>query len=136
MTTPLDIPAILLVLATLFGTVNYWFIKLPHTIGLMIIALIASLSVVALDLVVPSLGISVIANDFLQNIDFNVTFMQGMLCFLLFAGSLHVDLDELLSSKWTILTLASVGVLLSTVVIGSGFWFVSDALARGRCQPG
>jgi len=128
MTTPLDIPAILLVLATLFGTVNYWFIKLPHTIGLMIIALIASLSVVALDLVVPSLGISVIANDFLQNIDFNVTFMQGMLCFLLFAGSLHVDLEELLSSKWTILTLASVGVLLSTVVIGSGFWFVSDAL--------
>ena len=48
MTTPPDIPAILLVLATLFGTVNYWFIKLPHTIGLMIIALIASLSVVAL----------------------------------------------------------------------------------------
>ena len=83
MTTPLDIPAILLVLATLFGTLNYWFIKLPHTIGLMVVALVASLSVVALDLIFPSLGMSSLAYKFLENIDFNVTLMQGMLSFLL-----------------------------------------------------
>ena len=128
MTTPLDIPAILLVLATLFGAINYWFIKLPHTIGLMIVALAASLSVVALDLIFPSLGMSAVVFRFLENIDFNVTLMQGMLSFLLFAGSLHVDLDQLLKNKWTILAFASIGVLLSSVVIGGGFWLISGAI--------
>ena len=128
MTSPLDIPAILLVLATLFGTLNYWFIKLPHTIGLMLVALVASLSVVALDLIFPSLEMSTLVYRFLENIDFNVTLMQGMLSFLLFAGSLHVDLDQLLKNKWTILAFASIGVVLSSVVIGGGFWLISGAI--------
>ena len=111
MTTPLDIPAILLILATIFGAINYKFVKLPHTIGLMIVALVASLSLIALDLTFPSLGMSILVNEFLGNIDFNVTLMQGMLSFLLFAGALHVDLDQLLENKWTILTFATYGVL-------------------------
>ena len=128
MTTPLDIPAILLILATIFGTINYKFIKLPHTIGLMIVALVASLSLIALDLIFPSLGMSILVNEFLGNIDFNVTLMQGMLSFLLFAGALHVDLDQLLENKWTILTFASIGVLVSSFVIGGGFWLISGAV--------
>ena len=128
MTTPLDIPAILLVIATIFGAINCKFVKLPHTIGLMIVALVASLSLIALDLIFPSLGMSILANEFLENIDFNVTFMQGMLSFLLFAGALHVDLDQLLENKWTILKFASFGVLVSSFVIGGGFWFISGAV--------
>ena len=128
MTTPLDIPAILLLLATIFGAINYKFIKLPHTIGLMIVALVASLSLIALDLIFPSLGMSILVNKFLENIDFNVTLMQGMLSFLLFAGALHVDLDQLLENKWTILTFASFGVLVSSFVIGGGFWLISGAV--------
>lgn len=128
MTTPLDIPAILLVLATIFGAINYKFVKLPHTIGLMIVALVASLSLIALDLTFPSLGMSILVNKFLGNIDFNVTLMQGMLSFLLFAGALHVDLDQLLENKWTILTFASIGVLVSSFVIGGGFWLISGAV--------
>ena len=128
MTTPLDIPAILLLLATIFGSINYKFIKLPHTIGLMIVALVASLSLIALDLIFPSLGMSILVNKFLENIDFNVTLMQGMLSFLLFAGALHVDLDQLLENKWTILTFASFGVLVSSFVIGGGFWLISGAV--------
>ena len=128
MTTPLDIPAILLILATIFGTINYKFVKLPHTIGLMIVALVASLSLIALDLTFPSLGMSILVNEFLGNIDFNVTLMQGMLSFLLFAGALHVDLDQLLENKWTILTFASIGVLVSSFVIGGGFWIISGAV--------
>ena len=128
MTTPLDIPAILLLLATIFGAINYKFIKLPHTIGLMIVALVASLSLIALDLTFPSLGMSILVNEFLGNIDFNVTLMQGMLSFLLFAGALHVDLDQLLENKWTILTFASIGVLVSSFVIGGGFWLISGAV--------
>lgn len=128
MTTPLDIPAILLILATIFGAINYKFVKLPHTIGLMMVALVASLSLVALDLTFPSLGMSILVNEFLGNIDFNVTLMQGMLSFLLFAGALHVDLDQLLENKWTILTFASIGVLVSSFVIGGGFWLISGAV--------
>ena len=128
MTTPLDIPAILLILATVFGAINYKFVKLPHTIGLMIVALVASLSLIALDLTFPSLGMSILVNEFLGNIDFNVTLMQGMLSFLLFAGALHVDLDQLLENKWTILAFASIGVLVSSFVIGGGFWLISGAV--------
>ena len=128
MTTPLDIPAILLLLATMFGAINYKFIKLPHTIGLMIVALMASLALIALDLIFPSLGMSLLVNKFLENIDFNVTLMQGMLSFLLFAGALHVDLDQLLENRWTILTFASFGVLVSSFVIGGGFWLISGAV--------
>ena len=128
MTTPLDIPAILLILATIFGAINYKFVKLPHTIGLMMVALVASLSLVALDLTFPSLGMSILVNEFLGNIDFNVTLMQGMLSFLLFAGALHVDLDQLLENKWTILAFASIGVLVSSFVIGGGFWLISGAV--------
>ncbi|ABB35643.1 cation:proton antiporter [Synechococcus sp. CC9605] len=128
MTKPLDIPAILLFLATMFGAINHKFVKLPHTIGLMIVALAASLSLIALDLIFPSLGMSVLVNKFLGNIDFNVTLMQGMLSFLLFAGALHVDLDQLLENKWTILAFASFGVLVSSFVIGGGFWLISGAV--------
>ena len=128
MTTPLDIPAILLILATIFGAINYKFVKLPHTIGLMIVALVASLSLIALDLTFPFLGMSILVNEFLGNIDFNVTLMQGMLSFLLFAGALHVDLDQLLENKWTILAFASIGVLVSSFVIGGGFWLISGAV--------
>ena len=128
MATPLDIPAILLTLATIFGAINYKFVKLPHTIGLMIVALVASLSLIALDLTFPSLGMSILVNEFLGNIDFNVTLMQGMLSFLLFAGALHVDLDQLLENKWTILAFASIGVLVSSFVIGGGFWLISGAV--------
>ena len=128
MTGLLDIPAILLGLAALFGALNYWFVKLPHTIGLVVIALVASLAVVALDLVVPTLGLSARVNGFLESLDFNVTLMQGMLSFLLFAGALHVDLGQLLSRKWTILVLASFGVVLSSLIIGGGFWLTATAL--------
>jgi len=124
----LDIPAILLGLAALFGALNYWFVKLPHTIGLVVIALVASLAAVGLDLVFPVLGLSTAANGFLESIDFDVTLMQGMLSFLLFAGALHVDLGQLLSRKWTILILASFGVMLSSFIIGGGFFLVATVL--------
>ncbi|MAR08152.1 MAG: sodium:proton antiporter [Cyanobium sp. NAT70] len=124
----LDIPAILLFLAALFGSLNYWFINLPRTIGLMVIALVTSLGLVGLDFIYPALGLSASVNDFLAGFDFNVTLTQGMLSFLLFAGALHVDLGQLLSRKWTILILASFGVLISSIIIGGGFWLTAIAL--------
>jgi len=113
----LNIFAILLTLSAAFAYINHRFIGLPTTIGVMLIALLASILVS----VAGGLGFASIeqqAAEFLGSIDFNVTLMNGMLSFLLFAGALHVNLDDLAKLKWTILSLATVGVCISTVVVG------------------
>jgi len=113
----LNIFAILLTLSAAFAYINHRFIGLPTTIGVMLIALLASILVS----VAGGLGFVSVeqqAAEFLGSIDFNVTLMNGMLSFLLFAGALHVNLDDLAKLKWTILSLATVGVCISTVVVG------------------
>jgi CPA1 family monovalent cation:H+ antiporter len=119
--TPLDVAAILIVLAAVFGYVNYRIIGLPHTMGLTVMGAVASIAVVALDAALPGLGLGHGVRVFFAGIDFRTALMDGMLAFLLFAGALHVDLSLILRRKWTILSLATIGVLISTVMIGFGF---------------
>lgn len=108
---------ILICLAALFSYVNHRLLKLPMTIGLMAVALVFSL----LLLVLGKLGFAAEANAqrFIGAIDFNEALMHGMLGFLLFAGALHVKLDELWDLKWVIGTLAFVGTILSTLMTGT-----------------
>ena len=121
----LDIPAILLTLAVVFGLINHWFVRLPRTIGLVLIAMLSALAYMAIDSVLPALGLVDRVQNLLEVIDLNKTLMEGMLSFLLFAGALHVNLNDLLSRKWLIGTLASLGVVLSTLLNGLGFWGLS-----------
>ena len=114
----LDLSALFLTLASIFGYINHIWIKLPHTIGILVITLLFSLSVIAIDLMVPSLNLGGIVSGIKYNINFSDTLMTGLLSFLLFAGALHVDLEYLAKQKWTIGTMASVGVILSTLIIG------------------
>ncbi|MCP9468940.1 MAG: sodium:proton antiporter [Nitrospira sp.] len=107
---------ILICLAALFGYVNHRLLKLPMTIGLMAVALVFSLSLLALGKL--GLGVGTEAQRLIGAVDFNETLMHGMLGFLLFAGALHVKLEELLDLKWVIGTLATVGTLLSSAIIG------------------
>ncbi len=116
--------AVLLGLAALFGYLNHRLLKLPATIGLVIIALAASLGVLAIDAVSPNWHFGDALRGLMDDIDFNAVLMQGMLSFLLFAGALHVDLEELTKKKWSILAMASLGVVLSTLMIGYAMWFV------------
>jgi CPA1 family monovalent cation:H+ antiporter len=127
----LDIPALILVLAAVFGVLNHRFLGLPLTIGLVIIALFTSMSVMVIDVFAPTLGIGDAIRQLLSSIDFRRTLMDGMLSFLLFAGAMHVNLDDLLSRKWTVLALASFGVLIATAINGLGFWYLSDWLGLG-----
>lgn len=122
----LDIPAILLTLAVVFGLINHWFVRLPRTIGLVLIAMLSALAYMAIDFVLPALGLVDRVQNLLEVIDLNKTLMEGMLSFLLFAGALHVNLNDLLSRKWLIGTLASLGVVLSTLLNGLGFWGLSQ----------
>lgn len=121
----LDVPAILLTFAAVFGYINYRFFKLPLTIGLVLIALVSSMAVVGLDQVLPSWGLGDSVRQFLEGIDFNRTLMEGMLSFLLFAGALHVDLRTFATRKYTIGLLASLGVVMSTALNGLGFWLLT-----------
>ena len=122
--------AILITLAAVFGFINARFIHLPTTIGIMLIALLCSLTLV----IAGKLGfanISESASDLLQNIDFHQTLMQGMLSFLLFAGALHINLDDLSEQKWVIFILATFGVVTSTFLVGSLTWVILDVLGLG-----
>ena len=113
-----DVVAVLVVLAALCGFFNRRYLKLEPTVGLMLIALISSLILVALHHLFPNLGVVSSIRDYLTNIDFNKALMEGMLGFLLFAGALHVDLDFFSQRKWTIASLATVGLLISMTVVG------------------
>lgn len=123
----LTIATILIVLAALFSYLNYRFIKLPTTIGLMVISLCFSLLLLALGY----LGFAEItekSRDLLSRIDFNQTLMHGMLSFLLFAGALHINLGDLRKQRWVVATLASVGVLISASLVAVAIWYVGQAI--------
>lgn len=123
----LNAAAVLITLAAIFGFLNARFIKLPTTIGIMMIALVVSLLLI----IMGKFGFADIsgqASRLLKSIDFHETLMQGMLSFLLFAGALHVNINDLAKQKWLILILATVGVISSTFIVGSLTWLVLNAL--------
>ena len=121
-----EIIAVLISLAALFSYLNERFIRLPSTIALMLIALLMSLGLIALDLM--GLGVADRAQSMLAQVDFNKALMHGMLSFLLFAGALHVNLDDLAAQKWVISLLATLGVVISTFVVGLLSWWLLGRL--------
>ncbi len=126
--TLFDIIAILLGLSALFGFINYKVFRLPHTIGLVVIALAASGVIVFADFLAPQYGIGVLVTGTLKQIDFYEAVMHGILSVLLFAGAVHVDLEELAARKWAIGLMATLGVMTSTVLVAGAMWFIMKAL--------
>lgn len=115
--------AILVSLAAIFSYINFRLIKLPTTIGILLITILTSLVIVILGLF--GLGeIHVKAAYALNRIDFNKTLMNGMLSFLLFAGALHVNLEDLSKHKYIIIILATFGIIANTFIVGSLAWLV------------
>ncbi len=121
-----EIAALLLVLSAVFSWLNKVVFKLPHTIGLLVIALIVSMILLGLELAIPALGITDVLQGAISQIDFNETLMKGMLGFLLFAGALHVDFSYLKDAKWAIGSMATLGVILSTFIVGTGVYFLAQ----------
>lgn len=116
--------AVLVTATALFAFVNARFLKLPAPIGVMLSALVISLALV----VFGGPASAAWADALLATLDFDVLVMQGMLSFLLFAGSLFVDLDVLGRHKGPILLLATVGIVLSTFLVGSLTFLVAGWL--------
>jgi CPA1 family monovalent cation:H+ antiporter len=119
-----DIVAIYLVLTALLAYANHRFVRLPTTIGVMVIALVLSLGIVALSELGLDPGLRAYEESLLRSIDFSTVLMQGMLSLLLFAGAMHVDLSELKAYRWQVSSLAIVGTTLSTLLIGFSMWFL------------
>ncbi len=123
-----NIAAITISLAACFGYINHRWLRMPISIGLVIIALIASFIVMLVDIVLPELGIQNAVRLSLAQIDFHETLMKGMLSFLLFAGALHVDIEDLLHRKYAITLMATFGVLISTFLIGFSMFYLTGLI--------
>lgn len=120
----LQISAALISLTALFSFLNHVYLKLPSTIGVMVISIALSLMLLLLG----SMGFPLLLQQeksLLEGIDFSTTLLHGMLSFLLFAGALHVDLNRLSEMKWVVASLATIGVLLSTALVALMLWSVS-----------
>jgi CPA1 family monovalent cation:H+ antiporter len=121
-----NILAVLITLSAVFSYLNHRYIRLPTTIGLMTIALLVSLGLIALGPL--DFGLQEDARRLLNSIDFDETLLHGMLSFLLFAGALHVNLAGLARQKWIIGILATFGVVGSTFIIGFVSWWILGIL--------
>lgn len=119
--------SVLIVLASFFAYLNVRFLKLPGTIGIMIIAMLVSVAIRLLgDQYFPET-----TKEFfmlIQEFDFTEILMGAMLNFLLFAGALHINVSDLREHKWPILTYASVSVVLSALIIAGLFYMIAPML--------
>lgn len=121
----LQITSLLIVLAGAFGAINYLFLKLPSAIGILVVAFVASLAVLGLDALVPTLTIAEEMRAVVLGVDFSDALLEGMLGLLLFAGALHVKISDLRAEALPVLLMATLGVALSTAVVGTGFSWIT-----------
>ncbi len=130
-----ELGAILLVLTATFGWINHRLAWLPHTVGLLVMGLGASLVIIGAEAALPGLRRYEDLAGLVRQVDFQETVLDGMLAFLLFAGALHVDAPSLRNRAWIIGTMATVGVAISTAIIGIGIWAASKALGIAMPLP-
>ncbi len=122
-----EIATVLIVLTALFSYVNYRTIGLPTTIGVMVISMLVSLGIAGMGM----FGLGAVQRqsaEILGGIDFNKALLHGMLSFLLFAGALHIKLEELSGQKWLVTLLATAGVMASTFIVGGLSWLLLEGL--------
>jgi CPA1 family monovalent cation:H+ antiporter len=112
-----------LVLTALLAYLNHRYTGLPTTIGVMSISLLLSFALIGLD----KLGLHALRDyeiSLLSSVDFSQVLMQGMLSILLFAGALHVDLNDLTRYRWPVGLLSVCGTLVSTLLVGAALWYI------------
>lgn len=124
-----DIAALLVVASALLGWFNHHFIRLPHVIGLTVMGALAAIGLLVADAFIPGITLDDWVAGLLNQLNFTDTLLQGMLSFLLFAGALHVDLERLKADWLPVLLLSTVGVLISTMLIGLMTWGIVAMLA-------
>lgn len=115
-----DLLAVLVSMAAIAAWLNHRFVRLPMTIGVMVIALVGSVVLVLLGRA--GFGMAEVLEQMVAAVDFDATLLNGMLGALLFAGALHLDINDIAQHKRLIGLLATVGVLVSTAIVGLVSW--------------
>jgi monovalent cation:H+ antiporter, CPA1 family len=123
-----EVAGIILTATALFGYINYRFLGLPDTLGMTAVGLLVSAMLTIIGFGNPV--VAVYARNVIAGINFPEVVFHGMLSLLLFAGALHVQLRAIARHALWIAALATVGVLLSTVLVGFGFYYALQALGR------
>lgn len=123
--TPLQIASVILVLAAASGSFNYFFLRLPPSIGIMFTALLGSIAILGIDHYLPTLQLVDQMRDLVESMQFSGSLLDGMLGLLLFAGALHVPLADLKREALPVLLMATLGVAISTFVVGTGFSWIT-----------
>ncbi|WP_338466584.1 sodium:proton antiporter [Novosphingobium sp. ZN18A2] len=122
-----DVAALLVVTAALLGYLNHHILRLPHVIGLTVMGALVAIGLLVVNAFIPGVSLDDWVANILSQLDFSQTLLQGMLSFLLFAGALHVDLDRLKKDWLPVVLLSTVGVLISTVLVGGALYGVALA---------
>ena len=125
--TFLQITSALIVLAGTFAAINAIFFRLPSAIGILIVSLLASLGLLGLDALWPSLHLTAELQRMVVAFDFSDALLEEMLGLLLFAGALHVKFSDLKAHWGIVMLMATMGVCLSTLVAGIGFSWITGA---------
>lgn len=120
--------SVLIVLAAVFSYLNGRFLKLPSTIGIMVIAMLASIILVVTGSFFPKTFLNF--SRLLEGIDFTEVLMGAMLNFLLFAGAIHIHLSDLREQRTPIMIFSTLSVVLSTVLVGSILYFIFPFVYR------
>ena len=131
MLSPFELISLLLVLTAAFGWVNARLIGLPDTVGLLAMGLAASVLLLVADLLFPDAPLYENLSGIIRQVDFQHTVLEGMLAFLLFAGAMHVNISALRDRAWVVGCMATLGVLISTLIVGFGFWFLAGLAGLG-----
>ncbi len=126
-----ELITVVLFLAVIGGFLNYRFLKLPSVIGLTVVALFGSLGLIIMDHYLPELKLASHLTKILSEVRFEEAVLHWMLGFLLFAGALHVQFEDLLARWRSILSLATFGVLFSTLITGFLIKALGDLLNLG-----
>jgi len=124
------IASIIVTLAALFSFVNRRYLRMPPTVGVMLLAMIASLGIALLG----GIDGGVIrhhVSDLIGGIDFNKTLLHGALAFLLFAGALHLDLGDLKRQWLVVMLLSLLGTAVSTLAVGAGMFYALAWMGMG-----
>lgn len=130
MLSPFELIAVLLVLTAVLGWTNEKFLGFPDTVGVLVMGLAASFLLLLLNIFLPDAGLYNELEKVIRQIDFRKAVLDGMLAFLLFAGALHVDFSELRDRAWVVSLMATAGVIISTAIVGTGFWLLSYVLGQ------
>lgn len=113
--------SVLIVLTAIFSYLNLRYLKLPSAIGIMLLAMIVSISLVIVGRSYPDMFTGF--TDIIASVDFTEVLMGSMLNFLLFAGAIHISLHDLRKQRMPVMMFSTVGVIISTIIVGTLMYF-------------